>query len=88
MWADSKTLYFFKFGSMVQKLFEVEKLHMRHFLHCYFGDNGADDIFKHRITVEPLKQFSKIKVFWNLPTLGQHIFIFNYLINLININDE
>jgi len=32
MWADSKN-WFLKIGSMVQKLFDVEKLHMRHFLY-------------------------------------------------------
>jgi len=31
MWADSKTLWFLKIGLMVQKLFDVEKLHMRHY---------------------------------------------------------
>jgi len=33
MWADSKTLWFLKIGSMAQKLFDVEKLHMRHYRH-------------------------------------------------------
>jgi len=64
---------------MVQKLFEVEKLHMRHFLHCSYFGNGANGIFQHRITFEPLIQFSKTKVFWNRPTLGQQVLIFNYL---------
>jgi len=58
MWADSKTLLFLKIGSMVQKLFDVEKLHMRHFLHYSFGGNGAYyAIFQHRTTFEPLVQF-------------------------------
>jgi len=63
MWADSKTLSYLKFGSMVQKLFNVEKLHLRHFLHCSFGGNSAYAIFQHRITFELLIQFSKTKVF-------------------------
>jgi len=63
MWANFKTLSFLKKGSKVQKLFDVEKLHMRHFLHCSFGGNGAYAIFKHRITFEPLIQFSKTKCF-------------------------
>jgi len=87
MWADSKTLSFLKIGSMVQKLFNVEKLHMRLFLHCSFGGNGANAIFQHRITFEPLIHFQKTKVFWNLPTLGQHFLIFNYLIYLCNFNN-
>jgi len=39
-------------------------------------------IFQHRITFEPLIQFSNTKVFWNLPTVGYmlHLLIFNYLI--------
>jgi len=63
MWAHSKTLSLFKIGSMVQKLFDVEKLHMRHFLHCSFGGNGAFAIFQHRMTFEPLIQFQKRKCF-------------------------
>jgi len=54
MWADSKTLWFLKMGSMVQKLFGVEKCHLRQFLHCSFGGNGAYAFFQHRITFEPL----------------------------------
>jgi len=80
MWADSKTLSFSKIVSIVQKLFNVEKLNMRHFLHCSYGGNGAHAIFQHRIIFEPLIQFSKTKVFWNLPTLGQNFLNFNYLI--------
>jgi len=57
MWADSKTLWFLKIGPMVQNtLFDVEKLHMRHFLHCSFGGNGAFAIFQQQITFEPLIQ--------------------------------
>jgi len=78
MWADFKTLSFLKIGSIVQKLFNVEKLHMSHFLHCSFGGNGAFAIFQHRITFEPLIKFSKTKVFWNQPTLCQNFLIFNY----------
>jgi len=40
MWVDFKTLSFLKIGSMVKKLFVIEKLHMRHFLHRSFGGNG------------------------------------------------
>jgi len=85
MWADSKTLSFLKIGSMVQKLFD-EKLHMRHFLHFSFGGNGAFAIYQHRITFEPLIQFLKTIVFWNLPTLGQHFLCFNYFIHFCNLN--
>jgi len=52
MWADSKTLWFLKMESMVQKLVDVEKLHLRHFLHCSYGGNGAYAIFQQRITFE------------------------------------
>jgi len=45
MWANSKTHSFLKIGSMVQKLDDVEKLHMRHFLHCSNVGNGAYAIF-------------------------------------------
>jgi len=86
MWADYKILSFLKNGSMVQKLFDVKKLQIRHFLHFSYGGNGAFEIFQHQITFETLIQFSKTKVFWNLPTLGQHFLIFNYLIFLCNFN--
>jgi len=33
MWADSKTVWFLKFGSTVQKLFDVEKRRAMPFLH-------------------------------------------------------
>jgi len=52
MWA----IRFLKIESKVQKLFNDEKLHMRHFLHCSDGGNGAYAIFQHRITFEPLNQ--------------------------------
>jgi len=71
---------------MVQKLFNVEKLHKRHFLHCSFGGNGAYAILQHRINFEPLIQFSKTKMFWNQLTLGQHFLILNYLIYVCNFN--
>jgi len=45
MLADSKTLSFLKIGSTVKKLFDVEKLHMRHFLHFSCGGFGANAIF-------------------------------------------
>jgi len=86
MWADSKTLSFLKVGSMVQKLFDVEKLHMRQYRHKNNVKNGAFAYFKHQITFEPLIQFSKTKVFWNLPTLGQNFLIFNSVIYLCNFN--
>jgi len=60
MWGDSKTLSFLKIGIMVQKLFDVEKLHMRHCRHKKNVKNGAYAIFQHQITYEPLIQFSKI----------------------------
>jgi len=64
---------------MVQKLFNIEKLHMRHILHCSYGDNGAYAIFQQSITFEPLNQISKTKLIWNQPTRGQQVLIFNYL---------
>jgi len=39
---------------MVQKLFEVEKLHMRHYRQKNNVKNGAYEIFQHRITFEPI----------------------------------
>jgi len=62
VWRDSKTLRFLKMESMAQKLFNVEKLHMRHFLYCSYGDNGAYAIIQHRITFELLFQLSKSSV--------------------------
>jgi len=59
MWANSKTLWFLKIGSMVQKLFVVVNLHMHHNRQKNNVKNGAYAIFKHRITFEPLIQFSK-----------------------------
>jgi len=35
---------------MGQKLFDVERYHMRNFLHCFYGGNGAEGILQHRIT--------------------------------------
>jgi len=61
---------------MVQKLFNVEKLHMRHFLHCSYS---ADGIFQQSITFEPLNHILKTQLFWNVPTCGQQVLIFNYL---------
>jgi len=46
MWEDSKTLSFLKIGSMVQKLFEVEKLQMRHYRNKKNLKNGAYAIFR------------------------------------------
>jgi len=69
MWAHSKIVGFLKIGSMVQKLFDVEKLHMRHYRRKNNVKNGAYAIFQHRITFEPLIIFSKTEVFWNLLTL-------------------
>jgi len=86
VWADFKTLSFLKIGSMVQKLFDVEKLHLRHYRQKNNVKNGVYVIFQHGITFEPFIQFSKTKVFWNQPTLGQHFLIFNYLIYLCNFN--
>jgi len=86
MRADSKIVEFLKIGSMVQKLFDVEILHMRHFLHFSFGGNGANAIFQHQITFEPLIQFSKTKEFWNRPTLRPNFLIFNYFIYLCDFN--
>jgi len=86
MWADSKTISFLKIGSMVQMLFDVEKLHMRHYRQNNNVKNGAYAIFQHRITFEPLIQFSRTKLFWNQLTLGQHVLIFNYSIYLCNFN--
>jgi len=48
MWADF----------MVQKFFNVEKLQMRHYRQKKNVKNGAYAIFQHRITFEPLIQFS------------------------------
>jgi len=79
MWADSKTLSFLKIGSTIQKLFVVEKLHMRHYCHKNNIKNGTYAIFQHQITFEPLILFPKTEVFWNQLTLGQHFVIFNYL---------
>jgi len=45
MWADSKTLSFLKIGSMVQKLFDVEMDHPRHYRHKNNVKNGAHAIF-------------------------------------------
>jgi len=47
MWADFKTLSFLKIGSIVQKLFDVEKLHMRHYRQKNNVKNGAYAIFQH-----------------------------------------
>jgi len=47
MWADSKTLSFLKIRSMVQKLFDIELLHMRHYRHKNNVKNGAYAIFQH-----------------------------------------
>jgi len=63
MWADSKTLSFLKIGSMVQKLFDVEKLYLRHYRHKNNVKNGAYAIFLYRITFKPLMQFLRTKVF-------------------------
>jgi len=54
MWADSKTFSFLKIGSMVQKLFDVEKLQMRHYRQKNNVKNGTYAFFKHRLTFEPL----------------------------------
>jgi len=43
------------------KLFDVEKLHLRHFLHCSFGGNGAYEIFQHRITFEQGSEKPQVK---------------------------
>jgi len=86
MRADYKTLWFLKIGSMVLKFFVVEKLHMRHYHQKNNVKNGAYAIFQPRITFQSLIKISKTKVFWNLPTLGQHFLIFNYLIYLCNFN--
>jgi len=45
MWADSKKLSFLKIESMVQKLFDVEKLHMRHYRQKKNVKNGANANF-------------------------------------------
>jgi len=45
MWADYKTLSFLKIGSMVQKLFNIEKLHMRYYRQKKNVKNGAFAIF-------------------------------------------
>jgi len=41
MWADYKTLSFLKIGSMVQKLFDAVKLHLRHYRQNNNVKNGA-----------------------------------------------
>jgi len=63
MCADSKTLSFLEIGPMVQKLFNVLKLHMRHYRQKKNVKNDAYAIFQHRITFEPLSNFQKPKCF-------------------------
>jgi len=46
MWADSKTLWFLKIGSMAQKLFNVE-LFIYYYRHKNNVKNGAYAIFQH-----------------------------------------
>jgi len=78
MWADSKTVWFFKFGSTIQKLFDVEIRRATPFLQ---KNNVKRGNFKHLITFESLNKISKTKLFWNLPKCGRHDTIFNYLMH-------
>jgi len=56
-----------KFGSIVEKLLNVEKCPLRHYGHKNNVKNGAKGIFQPSITFELLNQISKIELFWNLP---------------------
>jgi len=79
MWADSKTVWFLKFGSTVQKLFDVKIRRPTPLLH---KNNVKRGNVQHLVTFEPLNKISKTKFFWNLPTCGKQVIIFNYLIVL------
>jgi len=58
MWADFKIVGFLKFGSAVQKLFNVEI--RRPLLH---KNNVKKEIFQNLITFEPLNKISKTQLF-------------------------
>jgi len=79
MWADSKTVCVLKFGSRVQKLFDVEIRRPTQLLH---KKNVKSGIFQLSITFEPLNKISTTKLFWNLPKCGRQVMIFNYFIIL------
>jgi len=76
MWTDSKTVWVLKFGSTVQKLFDFEIRRLTPLLH---KNNVKIGIIQLSITFEQSIQSSKTKLFWNLPTCGQQVMIFNYL---------
>jgi len=73
MWADSKTIWFLKFGSTVQKLFNVEIRRPTPFL---LKNNVKRGNFEHGMTLESLKKFQKPNFFGFCPhAAGKILFL-------------
>jgi len=80
MWADSKTVWILKFGSTVQKLFDVE---IRRPTPLLYKNNVKRGNFQQRMTFEPLNKISKTKLFGICPHIcRKKVLIFNYFIHL------